>query len=131
MATIATAGQPGAGVSREERRVILASSVGTIFEWYDFYLYATMARFFAAPGFPPGNDTAALLSAFANLCRGLPHPSVRRRHLWTHRGPGRTQVHVPRHHLCDGSGDLCRRAAAHLRHADLADRRANGWHWLD
>jgi hypothetical protein len=28
---------------REERRVILASSLGTVFEWYDFYLYATLA----------------------------------------------------------------------------------------
>src|SRR6266478_2248327 len=32
----------------EERRVIFASSLGTVFEWYDFYLYATLAPFFAA-----------------------------------------------------------------------------------
>ena len=31
-----------------ERRVIIASSVGTVFEWYDFYLYAILAPFFAA-----------------------------------------------------------------------------------
>ena len=49
----------------EERRVIFASSLGTVFEWYDFYLYATLAPFFAALFFPKGNDTAALLSAFA------------------------------------------------------------------
>src|SRR5204862_7462998 len=59
------------GVTREERRVILASSVGTIFEWYDFYLYATLAAFFAALFFPPGNDTAALLSAFATYAAGF------------------------------------------------------------
>ena len=47
----------------EERRVIFASSLGTVFEWYDFYLYATLAPFFAALFFPKGNDTAALLSA--------------------------------------------------------------------
>jgi hypothetical protein len=29
------------------RRVILASSVGTLFEWYDFYLYGSLAVFFA------------------------------------------------------------------------------------
>ena len=50
---------------KEEKRVIFASSLGTVFEWYDFYLYATLAPFFAALFFPPGNETAALLSAFA------------------------------------------------------------------
>ena len=62
----------GALVSKsEERKVILASSVGTVFEWYDFYLYATLAPFFAALFFPPGNDTAALLSAFATYAAGF------------------------------------------------------------
>ena len=53
------------GMTQDERRVIFASSLGTVFEWYDFYLYATLAPFFAALFFPPGTDTAALLSAFA------------------------------------------------------------------
>src|ERR1700686_728741 len=55
----------------EEKRVIFASSLGTVFEWYDFYLYATLAPFFAALFFPPGNDTAALLSAFATYAAGF------------------------------------------------------------
>src|ERR1700682_733457 len=55
----------------EERRVIFASSLGTVFEWYDFYLYATLAPFFAAVFFPPGNQTAALLSAFATYAAGF------------------------------------------------------------
>jgi len=55
----------------EERRVIIASSVGTVFEWYDFYLYATLAPFFAALFFPKGNETAALLSAFATYAAGF------------------------------------------------------------
>jgi MFS family permease len=55
----------------EERRVIFASSLGTVFEWYDFYLYATLAPFFAALFFPSGNDTAALLSAFATYAAGF------------------------------------------------------------
>jgi len=55
----------------EERRVIFASSLGTVFEWYDFYLYATLAPFFAALFFPRGNDTAALLSAFATYAAGF------------------------------------------------------------
>jgi len=57
--------------SREEKRVIFASSLGTVFEWYDFYLYATLAPFFAALFFPKGNDTAALLSAFATYAAGF------------------------------------------------------------
>jgi MFS family permease len=55
----------------EEKKVIFASSLGTVFEWYDFYLYATLAPFFARLFFPPGNDTAALLSAFATYAAGF------------------------------------------------------------
>src|SRR5438876_11617066 len=55
----------------EERRVIFASSLGTVFEWYDFYLYAVLAPFFAVLFFPPGNQTAALLSAFATYAAGF------------------------------------------------------------
>jgi MFS family permease len=59
------------GMSRDEKFVIFASSLGTIFEWYDFYLYAVLAPFFAALFFPAGNDTAALLSAFATYAAGF------------------------------------------------------------
>ncbi len=59
-------------VSRAERRkVIVASSAGTVFEWYDFYLYAVLAPFFARLFFPPDNDTAALLAAFATYAAGF------------------------------------------------------------
>src|SRR2546421_3958770 len=57
--------------SREEKKVIFASSLGTVFEWYDFYLYAVLAPFFAAVFFPTGNATAALLSAFATYAAGF------------------------------------------------------------
>ncbi|HET7824844.1 MAG TPA: MFS transporter [Anaeromyxobacter sp.] len=60
-----------APISSEEKLVIVASSVGTVFEWYDFYLYATLAPFFAALFFPKGNATAALLSAFAAYAAGF------------------------------------------------------------
>jgi MFS family permease len=66
------AGSARAAVTRaEERRVIVASSVGTVFEWYDFYLYATLAPFFAGLFFPKGNATAALLAAFATYAAGF------------------------------------------------------------
>src|SRR4026208_2141509 len=55
----------------EEKKVIFASSLGSVFEWYDFYLYAVLAPFFAALFFPPGNQTAALLSAFAAYAAGF------------------------------------------------------------
>jgi MFS family permease len=62
---------PSASLSGEERKVIFASSLGTVFEWYDFYLYATLAPFFAGLFFPKGNATAALLSALATYAAGF------------------------------------------------------------
>jgi MFS family permease len=59
------------GMSSAERFVIFASSIGTVFEWYDFYLYAVLAPFFASLFFPAGNDTAALLAAFATYAAGF------------------------------------------------------------
>ncbi len=46
-------------------------SLAWLLEWYDFYLYATLAPFFAALFFPKGNETAALLSAFATYAAGF------------------------------------------------------------
>src|SRR5262244_1741151 len=71
MATMTHTSARGAGMTGEEKFVIFASSLGTVFEWYDFYLYATLAPFFAALFFPAGNDTAALLSAFATYAAGF------------------------------------------------------------
>ncbi len=67
----ATVEAPLAGEESEKRRVIFASSLGTVFEWYDFYLYATLAPFFAALFFPSGNATAALLASFATYAAGF------------------------------------------------------------
>ncbi len=66
-----TATASGERTEKEEKKVIFASSLGTVFEWYDFYLYATLAPFFAALFFPKGNDTAALLSSFATYAAGF------------------------------------------------------------
>ena len=54
----------------EERRVIFASSLGTVFEWYDFYIYAVLAPFLPRV-LPPGNQTTALLNAFVNYAAGF------------------------------------------------------------
>jgi MFS family permease len=53
------------------RRVILASSVGTLFEWYDFYLYGSLAVFFGELFFPRGNERAALLASLATFGAGF------------------------------------------------------------
>jgi len=71
MAANAAAGGGRHRLGKDEAKVVFASSLGTVFEWYDFYLYATLAPFFAALFFPKGNDTAALLSAFATYAAGF------------------------------------------------------------
>ncbi len=53
------------------RRVIFASSLGTLFEWYDFYLYGSLASFFGGLFFPPGNETAQLLASLATFGAGF------------------------------------------------------------
>ncbi len=53
------------------RLVIFASSLGTVFEWYDFYLYGTLAVFFGAKFFPSGNETATILANLAVFGAGF------------------------------------------------------------
>jgi len=71
MANMAAFGNPAQEDEKDKHRVIFASSLGTVFEWYDFYLYATLAPFFAALFFPKGNATAALLASFATYAAGF------------------------------------------------------------
>ncbi|HXP92676.1 MAG TPA: MFS transporter [Candidatus Binatia bacterium] len=51
--------------------IIGASSLGTLIEWYDFYLYGSLAVFFSSQFFPPGNPTAALLVSLAIFATGF------------------------------------------------------------
>jgi len=53
------------------KKVILAASLGTLFEWYDFYLYGSLAVFFGGLFFPKGNDTAQLLASLATFGAGF------------------------------------------------------------
>jgi MFS family permease len=53
------------------RRVIIAASLGTLFEWYDFFLYGSLAVFFGGLFFPKGNDTAQLLASLATFGAGF------------------------------------------------------------
>jgi MFS family permease len=56
---------PSGSIAGKHRLVIFASSLGTVFEWYDFYIYGTLAAFFGKLFFPPGNETAGFLSSLA------------------------------------------------------------------
>ncbi len=51
--------------------VIGASSVGTLIEWYDFYIFGSLATVLATKFFPEGNPTAAFLSTLATFAAGF------------------------------------------------------------
>ena len=53
------------------RSVILASSVGTLIEWYDFYIFGSLATVIANQFFPKTDSTAALLSTLATFAAGF------------------------------------------------------------
>ena len=53
------------------RKVIFASSVGTLIEWYDFYIFGSLATVIASQFFPKTNPTAALLSTLATFAAGF------------------------------------------------------------
>ena len=52
-------------------KVITASSVGTLIEWYDFYIYGAMAVIISKQFFPQGNPAAAFLAALATFAAGF------------------------------------------------------------
>lgn len=57
--------------ARSIRTVIAASSVGTLIEWYDFYIFGMLAKTISTQFFPEGNSTAALLSTLAIFAAGF------------------------------------------------------------
>jgi MFS family permease len=56
---------------REERKVILASSLGTVFEWYDFFLYGALAAIISKQFFAGVNDTTAFIFALLAFAAGF------------------------------------------------------------
>ncbi|MDH2402929.1 MFS transporter, partial [Bradyrhizobium sp. SSUT18] len=58
-------------LDRDTKRIIFAAALGTVFEWYDFFVYGSLAAFFSTLFFPKGNDTAALLAALATFGAGF------------------------------------------------------------
>lgn len=57
--------------SKKIWQVIAASSVGTLIEWYDFYIFGSLATVIASQFFPKTNPTAALLSTLATFAAGF------------------------------------------------------------
>ncbi len=52
-------------------KVIFSSSLGTLIEWYDFYIFGMLAKTISTQFFPDGNETAALLSTLAIFAAGF------------------------------------------------------------
>jgi MFS family permease len=57
--------------AKRDRLVIFASTLGTVFEWYDFFVYASLAVLLGAKFFPSENPTASLLASLATYGVGF------------------------------------------------------------
>ena len=65
------ASRPARGIDRPHRRVIFASSLGTVFEWYDFYLYGSLAAVISRQFFSGVNETTAFIFALLAFAAGF------------------------------------------------------------
>jgi hypothetical protein len=70
-AALATADDRSRPMTSQEKRVVFASSAGTIFEWYDFYLYGSMAGIIAKHFFSNVNPTAGYIFALLAFAAGF------------------------------------------------------------
>jgi MFS family permease len=59
------------GMTRQERKVVLASSLGTVFEWYDFYLYGSLAAIIAKQYFSSLDPTSGFIFALLAFAAGF------------------------------------------------------------
>ena len=64
-------------MSDEEKKVIFASSLGTVFEWYDFYLYGSLAAIIAKQFFSGLDEGSAFIFALLAFCLLYTSPSPR------------------------------------------------------
>ncbi|WP_263263625.1 MFS transporter [Pseudomonas sp. RIT-PI-S] len=65
------AAQAAPNAAREERKIIFASSLGTVFEWYDFFLYGALAAVISKQFFAGVNDTTAFIFALMAFAAGF------------------------------------------------------------
>lgn len=66
-----TAGQYDVGIDKDHRRVIFASSLGTVFEWYDFYLYGSLAAIIRSKFFAGVNETTGFIFTLLAFAAGF------------------------------------------------------------
>ena len=59
------------GITKDEARVIFASSLGTVFEWYDFYLYGSLAAIISRQFFVAVNETTSFIFALLAFAAGF------------------------------------------------------------
>ena len=59
------------GITKEERTVIVASSLGTVFEWYDFYLYGSLSAIIGKTFFSALNETSQFIFALLAFAAGF------------------------------------------------------------
>ena len=59
------------GISKADRKVIFASSLGTVFEWYDFYLYGSLAAIISKQFFSGVNETTGFIFALLAFAAGF------------------------------------------------------------
>ena len=69
--TVDATARPGLGIDRAHRRVITAASLGTMFEWYDFYLYGSLASIIGKQFFAGVNETTAFIFALLAFAAGF------------------------------------------------------------
>src|ERR1700734_3479753 len=71
MTTITMTGERARGMTSEQRLVIFASSLGTVFEWYDFYIYGTLGVILAKQFFSGVNPTAGFIFTLLAFAAGF------------------------------------------------------------
>ncbi len=71
MSTITTSSPPAGALTQGHKKVIFASSLGTVFEWYDFYLYGSLAAIIAKQFFSGLNETSAFIFALLAFAAGF------------------------------------------------------------
>lgn len=59
------------GMTKEERKIVFASSLGAVFEWYDFYLYGSLAAIIGKQFFSGVNETASFIFALLAFAAGF------------------------------------------------------------
>ncbi len=95
-------------------RVIIASSAGTAFEWYDFFIFGSLAPVISKSLLCWARSDSCAARGLGLVCCGLRLPPPWRADLRRRRRPARPQGRLPHHGQPDGRSDLPYRPPSHL-----------------